>query len=399
MIKETILFNLDRLKRVSFYFFLYIFRWFVPIKKGRVFCWAYFMRSYSCNPRFISESLLKSKNADDYDIIWAFKDLATAKTIPSEVREKIKIVKYFTLRYAYYMSSAQFIIYNTRAERFDDGFSKKPGQFYIMTWHASMGLKPAENDVVDSLPKSYVKRAKRDSEMCDLMLSGTKFQTNNYRDAYWYDGEILEKGTPRNDVFFDLEYIESARKNVISKLKIPFDSLLVLYAPTFRRDGSLDVYRINWNLIIDAFYRKYKKNVYVLLKLHPNLYNVNGIESLINSKNVINVTKSGDIQDFICASDCIISDYSSCLFDMSYLRRPCYIYAPDYESYDRGSYFDLKSLPFSFATSEDQLIENINLFNKESYLEKLDEFFNNEVGLVESGNACKEFEEWMRKRM
>lgn len=69
-----------------------------------------------------------------------------------------------------------------------------------MTWHSSMGIKKVEKD--GNLDAEYIEIAKSDSRMCDLILSGCKFRSNVIRSGFWYDGEILEKGTPRNDMLF-----------------------------------------------------------------------------------------------------------------------------------------------------------------------------------------------------
>ena len=71
------------------------------------------------------------------------------------------------------------------------------------------------------------------------------------RRAFWYDGKILECGTPRNDLFFN-DHIE-LRKEILDKLNIPNDRKVVLYAPTFRKDNNLDVYNVD-----------YKKRIHVL---------------------------------------------------------------------------------------------------------------------------------------
>ena len=50
-----------------------------------------------------------------------------------------------------------------------------------------------------SLPADYIKSAKEDSKKIDLLLSGCAFSTEVFRRAFWYDGEIMEGGTPRCD--------------------------------------------------------------------------------------------------------------------------------------------------------------------------------------------------------
>ena len=55
---------------------------------------------------------------------------------------------------------------------------------------------------------------------------------------------------------------------------------------------------------------------------------------------------------------------------------------------DRGTYFDLKRLPFPFADSNRGLENTIINFDTNEYLEKLESFFS-KVYLWESGYASK----------
>lgn len=75
-----------------------------------------------------------------------------------------------------------------------------------------LDLKKCEKDVEAKLSKSYVYNAKRDSKMADLFISSAKFLTDLYRRAFWYDGEILEVGFPRNDIFSYVERKEIRQK-------------------------------------------------------------------------------------------------------------------------------------------------------------------------------------------
>ena len=47
-----------------------------------------------------------------------------------------------------------------------------------------------------------------------------------------------------------------------------------------------------------------------------------------NSK-LINTDSYDDLQEVICASDAVITDYSSIMWDVSFTDIPCFIYAND----------------------------------------------------------------------
>ena len=85
------------------------------------------------------------------------------------------------------------------------------------------------------------------------------------------------------------------------------------------------------------------------------------------------------------------------MFDMMLLDRPCLIYAPDIEKYDRGYYFNFKDLPFPLATSQEELVQRLKAFDIEKYKKACKDFDDLHVRFVEKGEGCKAIAEWMKK--
>lgn len=363
----------------------------MPINKGTIVCWSYSFKQYSCNPRYITEYLLKRH--PEYRIFWVFR----GSNAPSDLDRRIKVVKYRSLEYLKVMSTAEFLITNARTDSWKIYWQKRHGQKYIMTWHGGVALKKVEADAESKLSYNYVKKAKMDSKICDLMLSGAKCQTRLLSEKFWYDGEILEKGTPRCDVLFDHDMHKTMSENVRSAYGIPADSRIVLYAPTFRTNKSIEPYRMDWEATVKVLKDMYKgADVRILLRLHPNLIGKVDISTLLYSPSVIDVTSYHDMQELMCISDMLITDYSSSMFDFMMLRRPCLLYATDMKEYDRGYYYNFTELPFPLAQTQDELIENIRTFDEEKYITDIERFDNEKVGLIEDGNACKALAEWMQ---
>ena len=218
--------------------------------------------------------------------------------------------------------------------------------------------------------------------------------------SFWYSGEVLEKGIPRNDIFFDKPKHQEIRESINEKYGISPDSRIVLYAPTFRRSGTIEPYRINWQELLPHLREKLGSDkVTIFLRLHPNLIGKVDTSSLQSCAEVIDMTRYHDMQELLCVSDMLITDYSSSMFDYAMLRRPCILYATDVEQYDRGYYYDFKELPFPLAESGEELKNLIENFDSAAYLVRLDEFLNNTLGLKEQGVAAKELAEWMRSTM
>ena len=71
---------------------------------------------------------------------------------------------------------------------------------------------------------------------------------------------------------------------------------------------------------------------------------------------VLDVSGVEEINDLYLASDLMVTDYSSTMFDYANLRRPILFYMYDLEQYRdhlRGFYFDLSELPGSILTREE----------------------------------------------
>lgn len=364
-------------------------RCFVPVKSKRVMMWSFDFKQYSCNPRYLTEYLLEHN--PEFEIFWVFRK----KVDTSGIDSRIRCVRFRSWEYLLLVNSAEFLITNCRTAPFKLYWKKRPGQKYCMLWHGGVALKKIEKDAEDKLGWQYLRKAKLDSKACDLMISGCGFQTKLLKESFWYDGEILEKGIPRSDIFFKPELRSEIKEKVCRQYGIPSDAKLVLYAPTFRQDKSFSPYMIDWGTVVPHLHRIFAgSDVRVLLRLHPNMMHKD-VTPLLNDPAVINVTRYHDMQELLCITDMLITDYSSSMFDISMLERPCILYATDSAQYNRGYYFDLKELPFPMAESQNELIEKMRNFDMGKYLSDLKEFNDKHIHYCEDGNASRSLAGWM----
>ena len=388
-ISDKLAWFFNRIKNSFAYAFSSCFQLFIPVKKGRVVCWAYYYRQYSCNPRYLSEFLLE--HCPQYEIIWIFrKGIDT-----SDVDKRIKCVTLRSWDYYKAINSAEFVITNARTDSMRFHWRKRKGQKYIQTWHGGVAMKRVEADAQDKLSYQYVRSAMDDSAKCDLMISGAKVQTKLLSEKFWYDGPVLECGTPRCDIFFDTNLHRRMRERIFSRYGLKSTDKVVLYAPTFRRNRSLEPYRIEWPRVIDAFCKMLgSSDIKVFLRLHPNIASLD-TSSLVNDSRVVDVTKYPDMQELMCVADVLITDYSSSMFDFPLLHRPCFLYATDVEDYDRGFYYKFDELPFPLARTQEQLVSIIESFDADAYSAAVETFCKEKVGLLEKGTACEGIARWM----
>jgi CDP-glycerol glycerophosphotransferase len=370
--------TLEQIKRMIILCIIHLFN-LLPIKNNKIFLYSYYGAQYGDNPKYISEYIKENDQQGTYDIVWAFTDLESTQHL-SHIRK----VKVMTLRYFYELCTSKVIITNFRTT---DYFVKRKNQYYIQTWHSSLRLKQIEKDAEAALPPHYVEMAKRDSKKCDLLLSGCRYSTEIFKRAFWYKGEIFESGIPRNDVL--LGNNEGKRKEILDKLNLSSTTKVVLYAPTFRKDHSLDLYDLDYEPLLKAAQKKFGGNWVVLVKLHPHLLSKSN--QMVQQKNVIDVTDYNDIQELLLIADILISDYSSLMFDYSLTNRPCFLYVPDVKQYlekERNFYFNLEELPFISAVSNSGLIREIEQFDEIQYNQEVQTFLN-KVGSYENGNSSE----------
>ncbi len=351
---------------------------FFPVKKNRILVSSYYGRGYGDNPKYIVEELLKGE--EYYEIIWTIKHPDDIKTLPHGV----KACKKGTLKEYFYIATSKIWIDNCRKY-----FKyKKKTQYYLQTWHG-FALKRIEKDVENNLSKHYVKMSKHDAAHTDLIVSDSDFMTSVYQNSFWYTGRVVQWGAPRNDIILSPLDQTILKQAVQAKYNIDSETNIILYAPTFRANHSLKPYAVDFERLIRACNERFGVKHHVLLRLHPNIAEMSS-QLNINPESVSDASNYPDMQELLSASDIVISDYSSLMFDFALSEKPVFQFATDIEDYkdDRNFYFDLNTLPFLLATNNNQLIRNIQTFDEKEYKIELNTFFES-VGMVRRGNAAE----------
>ncbi|MEW9501070.1 CDP-glycerol glycerophosphotransferase family protein [Jeotgalibacillus marinus] len=371
-----------RVKEIISILLIYIFNCF-PVKNNKIFLFSYYGSQYGCNPKSISEYITQHDLEKKYDVVWALNDSQQSKQL-----RRVRTVKTMSLRYFYELCTSKIVITNFRTT---SHYVKRKNQYYIQTWHSSLRLKQIEKDAENSLSKQYIKMAKKDSQKCDLLLSGCKYSTRIFKRSFWYTGEIFEYGTPRNDVLFKNN--KQRKDEIIKNLGLNPSKNIILYAPTFRKNNSIGVYDLDFKKIKEKLNKKFGGEWVFLVKLHPHLLDMSN--QLIHDNQVKDVTSYDDIQELLLIADVLISDYSSLIFDFSLTGRPCFLYVPDFKEYtssERQLYFELSELPFITATSNVDLEGKIIEFDEKKYKSNVNEFLDG-IGSFEEGLACKKLME------
>ena len=361
-----------------------------PIKNNKIILDNFNGKGYGDNCKYVVEEI--NRRNLNYDLVWILKKSEDKKTLPSNVR----FVKYNSIRYFYDICTAKIWIDNHR--KIID-LKKRKEQYYIQTWHGGIALKKIERDAENVLEPKYVKQAIHDSKMIDLMVSNSKFCTEMYRRAFWYNGEILECGSPRNDIIVNSENVNV--EDIYAKLGIDKNKKIILYAPTFRKNEELDCYNIDFSELINHLNNKTRQYWIAVFRLHPNIA-IKSSELFRNENydNIVDASNYADIYELMVVADIMITDYSSVMFEFSLKKKPVFLYATDIKDYinDRGFYFDYYKLPYTVSTNNKELNENIENYNDNLYKEKLNDFFGN-IEIYEKGNASKTIVDIIEKKV
>ncbi len=357
----------------------------------------YMGNNYGCNPKYICEELLKTNN---FDLVWLVKDEISKEDFPKGVR----IVPYQSKAALKELATAKIWVdnYHKSFHLSRGGFGiKSKEQVFIQTWHGSFGIKKIEKDVPSLTEDAiWLKYSQKSSEMVDIWVSNSDFETNVYKNAFWGVKNIYKWGHPRNDVFFfSDEKILKIKEKVCNFFNIDINTNILLYVPSFREDETLNFYNIDFDKCIECIKSNNilngnNKKWVVLSRLHARNSKSDNIIS--ESKYILNATKYPDIQELLVSADIAISDYSSCIFDFILSGKPVFIYAPDIEKYnnERGFYYPLSETPFSIATDNSELVNNINHFDMVQYKQDVEKFLRDK-GNAEAGNASKKVAEFI----
>lgn len=349
---------------------------FFPINNKKVIFDNFGGRGFGDDPKYIAQELLKRNKG--IKMIWVTSDMST------DIPKGIKKVKYGTIRASYHWATSKVWVDNIKNTLRVD---KKKGQYYIQTWHSTLGFKMNEQDA-DDLPKTYVSRAIHDAKQTDLMYSNNDFRLDKYRNRYWYSGEVIKCDVPRMSI---LHTSDDELKQSISRI-IGFNKSkkILLYAPTFRKTFRKEDYKLEYKKLLDTVNQVFDGEFIILMRLHPNAAHLED-ELNLSEDNVFSASQYPDMQELLAISDVLITDYSGCMFDFSFVNKPVFLYANDLDRYlkkERKLYFSLSEVPFNFANNYEELYSNLLNFNNEKYLKDVSKFKTN-IGYQDQGKGSQ----------
>lgn len=150
--------------------------------------------------------------------------------------------------------------------------------------------------------------------------------------------KFLCTGQARNDILTKKESKVSIRE----KMGLSADTKLVLYAPTFRKNGDLPFFQFPdfEPEALDAFLQK--ENIVLLLR--PHIDDSGKVEKFLTGNiRLFSREQQIEINEALAEMDGLITDYSSILIDYLLLNRPVFFTCYDYKDYiknERGDFLE-----------------------------------------------------------
>jgi CDP-glycerol glycerophosphotransferase len=305
-------------------------------------------RHYGDSPRAIHERLLE--RAPGLSVAWINN---TSVRIPGTDVEKVKRL---SPRYYWLLGRARYWVNN---QNFPHYLKPARGTRYLQTWHGTP-LKKMQHDIDDIAGRDpgYLSRVTKMTGYWDALVSPSEYASTAFRSAFRFTGEMLEVGYPRNDLFHAPDRDHVARL-VRRRLGIPPGRKVALYAPTFRDDVKRgNSFLADLRLDLDQLQRRLGDEYVLLLRFHPI---VKGLPRITDEQAgfVQDVTTYPEAQELLLASDVLITDYSSIMFDYATLDRPMIFFTYDLDHYAdalRGFYLDFRDVaPGPLLTTSEEV--------------------------------------------
>lgn len=346
-------------------------------------------KSYSDNPRAISEKLYEiNKNVN---IVWLFNNVKEKKKL---VPDYVKCIKNNSFSAFKVLATSKVWVDNFCKPLF---LNKTKDQSYIQTFHGDRGFKKVMHDS-NFAPKNY---KVFETKNCDLMNSGSNYGSKMLKSGFKYSKEILEFGTPRNDIFFEKNY--ELKSMIRKKIGIASRTKVLLYAPTLRRDSvsngnAQNIIGLDLEKVLVELENKTEHEWSCLFRAHSSVSKLNGI---LESDKIIDASNYEDMKDLLFISDMLITDYSSCAGDFALTKNGIILFQENIEKYlkeDREMYFDINKSPYYIAKNQNEIIGYIKNKNEKDYVENCNEILKF-YGTFESGNAAEKTVEFINKKV
>ena len=331
----------------------------------------------------------------DYECIW----VSRSKEVVRELSKKgFNSLYAFTFKAFSKLRKARFIfITHGNGDVLPIRFSKNTKLIYM--WHGNP-IKKVGFDAPSSNVNRYDAKI-RDilSKEISYILVSSEDEKRKMETAYRVPLErIIVTGYARHDFLCNKTNEEI---NIFKeRLGLPKEiKNIILYGPTFREEKIAKMPFSKTNMIeLDNFLKE--SNSILIFKAHPGVYEI----ATIDLDNIIIPNSYLDPQELLLASDVLIFDYSSIMFEFLLTgNKPVISFPYDLEFYkkERGLYYDyLKFIPAPIVYNIPDLIYHLKTIK--NWSPKYEERRKNVCKIVNTfndGNSSKRVAEFLNLKI
>ena len=381
---------MKRIKQSILLILLFIFKWHLRIiyffiklftfRKKRVFFISRQFDEIPMNYKILIDELEK----DNISSVVICKKVPTGlnsmlrneKKSINIMSEILKIFDYYFNMYKqmHYIATSKVVItdgYNITVSL----LNHKKGTKVIQLWHALAAIKKFGYQTIgypDGLNPKVAKMLCMHKNY-DYVISGSKAMNKYFAEAFNIDiKKVLDIGTPTID--FLLKPNDDIVKKIYKEYPRLKKKINILYAPTFRSDGSNNTDELISNIDSD----KYN----LIISLHPK-------DIAKKDDKVICIDrKKYSTLDFIRVSDYVITDYSAVAIESCILNKKVIFYVYDYDEYNKENGINInlfKELPSTYKDIKDL----INMLDNKKYNEQAFQKFRKKYVANINGGSTK----------
>ncbi|HTN56179.1 MAG TPA: CDP-glycerol glycerophosphotransferase family protein [Microbacterium sp.] len=288
-----------------------------PVKQNRVLFLSDSHVGFVGNMRFLRDAMQQADPS--VEIIGVFKpSLASRRSL----RDALRLSHLIATSAVIVLDDFYPLIYRFRIRR---------GARLVQIWHAAGAFKQVGHSRA-GLPGGPTPDSEIHRNYTDAVVSSGGI-VGDYAEAFGIPPERVHPwGMPRSDVFFDADAVAATRARVRRELGIRDDQRFVVYAPTFRGNGQRSATaapEADWAGIAAALGDGWR----IGIRQHPFVRTGALPDGAVDAAGV------RDMNELLMATDVLVTDYSSSIFEYALLRRPVVFFVPDLDEYESARSF------------------------------------------------------------
>ncbi len=363
------------IKKVGYLLFAFFYSVFrvCGVNEKKVFLIATHDDSPEGNIGIVAEAL--KKRNDGFRCIWFTR------------KDKITNPIRFFVKKAYHLAtSGTVFLDNEFLPMAYFSFSKKVK--VVQLWHGTGTIKKFGQDVNQGELKRLEYRA---NQNITHLIVNSEAVKKEYASAFGVSEErIFVLGLPRTDLLVQPEYLAQKRELFLNQYPQLRGKRCILYAPTFRDD---EVEKPELHLNLSELSNQLSAEDVFLIRLHPHV--AERIHTVFEDgewDNIINVSDYPGVTTLLAASDVLVTDYSSIVFEYCIRHKPIVFYAYDLEHFEkdgRSFYRDYREfVPGDVVQNQQELMTSIQKGN----VSKVEGFIQSEFVYLDGNSTNRLFE-------